>query len=354
VVLLKKPGVVTTTSFFAVLLVAELGARILSGDLQTESGTWASGEAALKAAQMTETYNRGETVDVVFVGDSMTAGVIDPIIFTRASGVSSYNAAFAGPAVRTTTLWTLDIVEPLLSPQVVVLGVQTRSVNDNTRSSKWRHRMFVQSPGYKQATSSLAARVEGALEDISYFMRYRRALRHPNAVLTTLDDENGDRQKKSKKPIGPRGVRLDEPRTYSARTDLMQGFRRDVGHFSWGEIEYEALKKLSAELRARGVRLIILSLPVTADYKAAHRRPKETMDKYHAALGTFVDEEGVTLIDAENAFPTSDPFRDPLHLDVEGRRAVARALAHEWDKVLGSRGEIVRLECVALSCRLSR
>ncbi len=90
---------------------------------------------------------------------------------------------------------------------------------------------------------------------------------------------------------------------------------------------------LARELRSRGVELVLLNMPVTDDYWAAHGDPVGDRAAYHALLEEFVATTGVTLIDAENGFPSSRAFRDPVHLDIEGRQAMAMALADAWEQI---------------------
>jgi hypothetical protein len=349
----RNGGTATTASFVTVLLLAELGARAISGGVEL-TGSWTSGEASIKVEQMERIADRGGEVQVVVVGDSMTASAIDPRRFTEASGVSSYNAAWAGVPLRTTVPWTIDIVEPMLHPEVIIVGVQTRTLNDKTPSSDWRHRSFLASPGYRQAAAGLAARAEGLIERISYFMRYRRSFREPSELLGGENTRSGRQQKASKKVIGDQGVRIEENVTFEPRLRWMQkGFGRELAEFSAGGIEYEALLTLHRELQERGIRMIVMSMPITDVYEASHGDPEQAMNEYHSTLRRFVAQTGVTLIDAEDAFDTNDPFRDPLHVDVEGRTAIAKALGQAWDEVLDAHGSILAIDCnLDLRCRI--
>lgn len=348
----KNEGIVTTTSFITVLLLAELGARAISGGVEL-TGIWTSGEAAIKVEQMEQIADRGETVEVVIVGDSMAAAGIDPRRFTQSSGVTSYNAAWAGMPLRTTVPWTLDVVEPLLRPEVVIVGVQTRTLNDKTPSSDWRHRTFLASPGYKQAAAGLGGQAEGLIEHISHFMRYRRSYREPSKLLGS-NAGRGRNQKASKKVIGEQGLRIEENVTFKPKLRWMQeGFGRELAEFSAGGIEFEALLTLHHDLSERGVRMIVMSMPITDVYEASHGDPEQAMAEYHLTLRRFSDQVDVTLIDAEDAFETNDPFRDPLHVDIEGRTAIADALGRAWKQILDADSAILAVDCdTALRCRM--
>lgn len=333
----KRQGAVSAMSFAAVLIAVELLARASAPTLPIDPGKWPRTEIAQKLDQMRTYANRGTEVQVIFAGSSLMAGGVDPAAFTRRSGISSYNAAFAGPSVRTVAVWVADIIEPLLSPDVVVLGVQSREVSDNGPKNERMYEVFLASPGYKQATSSLGSAI-GGLEDISYFLRYRLAFREPS-VLFEADSPSALAEARVRHEIGPRGRRNDTPGTFHRRKGLMSSlYQRTLVDFSVGGPEMEALAQLHRELEARGVELILLNMPVTEHYWDAHEDPSGDRATYRRALHKFVEEKGVTLIDAEKAFGSNDPFRDPMHLDVPARKLLARALASDWRRIVAKGG----------------
>lgn len=348
----------TVTSFAAIILVVESASRLIAPSLPVDPGKWPRIEIASKLDQMQDYVEKGRDVDVLFVGSSMMAGGVDAIEFTRASGRSGYNAAFAGPSIRTVTPWVLDVVEPMLSPEVVVLGVATRELNDNAPKNIRMWESFMASPGYKQTKGSVASRLEGDLEKVSYFMRYRRALREPTTLFeTSAEDERALAEAELRQVIGPRGTRQEDPITYRrAQKQIQQLYDRTLIDFSLGGEEYDALVRLATELEEREVQLVLLDMPVASDYWEAHEDPITERSTYRALLDRFVDQHEVTLIDAEDAFPTNEAFRDVMHLDIEGRRAMAAALAQRWDEITEGAATWA-LDCTAEAeptCRLSR
>lgn len=355
----KKVGRSTYLSFFSfalVLALLEVSARLAAPGLPVDPGKWPRAEIAQKLDQIHGMTDDGQMADVIFVGSSMMAGGIDPVAFTKRSDVTSYNAGFAGPSTRTVTPWTVDILEPLLDPEVVVIGVQTRELNDNAPKGQTMYDKFINSPGYKQASASAANRLEGELEGWSFFLRYRRAFRRPADLFSS--DKAALAEAKVRKTIGPRGTRVEESVQYRATDKFVTTlYDKMLVDFAVGGVEYDALIELHNDLEERGVRLVVVSMPVTSDYDAIHADPVGDVKAYHDLLDRFQEQTGDTIIDAEDGFPTSAAFREPIHLDIEGRAAFGLALADAWDDIMASEGGRWRLACdgsEAPTCELSR
>ena len=353
---LSGSGYVSLFGFALVLALLEVSARLAAPGLPVDPGKWPRAEIAQKLDQIHGMINDGQTADVIFVGSSMMAGGIDPVAFTDRSDVTSYNAAFAGPSTRTVGPWAVDILEPLLDPEVVVIGIQSREMNDNAPKGQTMYDKFITSPGYKQASASATNRLEGKLEGWSFFLRYRRAFRNP-ADLFSSDDKAALAEAKVRKTIGPRGTRIEDSVEYRATDDFITTlYDKMLIDFAVGGVEYDALIDLHNDLEERGVRLVVVNMPVTEDYWPIHADPEGDMAAYHAMLDRFEDETGDTIIDAEDAFPTSVAFREPIHLDIEGRAAFGFALADAWDDIMASEGERWYLACdgsEAPTCELS-
>ncbi|HEX2196807.1 MAG TPA: SGNH/GDSL hydrolase family protein [Actinomycetota bacterium] len=342
------------SGFVGVMVAVELFARSVSPSLPVDPGKWPRIEIAQKLDQMRRYVEDGEDFSVAFVGSSMVADGLDPVAFTKRSGIRAYNAAFAGPSMRTITPWTLDIAEPMLQPDAIVLGIQSRELSDNGPKNLKMFESFMASPGYRQTTSNLALRFAGVLERVSYFMRYRRAFREPSQLLDA-DGRAALQEARVRQQLGPLGKRIQKDVAYEDsehfRTALYEKMLYD---FEVGGPEYAALKKLAAELKDRDVRLIVLGMPVTDGYWAAHRRP-DAREAYHHLLERFLDEAGVTFVDAEDALPP-ETFRNPMHLDIEARRWLARALGASWDELTAPRPGRFSVRCVVTQgfCRVER
>jgi hypothetical protein len=339
----RATGYITTFSFALVLLMSELFARNIAPALPVDPGKWPRIEIAQKLHQMRGYVNDRKPFEVVFVGSSMMAGGVDPVAFTKRAGLRGYNAGFAGPSMRTITPWTLGIVEPLLQPEVVVVGLQSRELSDNGPKNIRMFRKFLDSPGYRQATSNIALRVAGTLERVSYFLRYRRAFREPTELFG-VEGSAALEAAQVRQVVGPLGKRIQDDAPYrnsdKFREDL---YRKMLYRFEVGGPEYAALEKLYEKLRERGVHLIVLNMPVTEDYWDAHGSPSDRRT-YHRALRRFVNNHEVTFVDAENALP-KEVFREPLHIDIQPCRWVGYALADAWDELVGNGKRRYKLVC---------
>jgi hypothetical protein len=320
-------------SFTSVLVLVEALSRFVSPSLPVDPGKWPRIEIAQKLDQMRTYVNDREGIDVVFAGSSMVAGGFDPVEFNELTGLNAYNAAFAGSTMKTTALWVRDVVEPLMQPEIVVVGVQTRELADSGSKNDIMNEKFVSSPGYKESTSSVGSQLAGSLERISYFLRYRRAFRTPS-VLFEANGEQALRNTRVRQEIGPWGTRVMEPGEYRATDKFLTGLReKTFVDLEMGGEEYRTLVDLAADLDERDVTLVVVSMAVTDDYWATHEDPEAARAEYHRLLDRLVDDAGVTVIDAEDAFTTTGVFRDPVHLDVEGRSAFSEMLALRWDRI---------------------
>jgi hypothetical protein len=294
-----------------------------------------------KYDQMTSLSEHGHSVPVVFAGSSMMASGIDPNAFTARAGIDSYNAAVAGPGMTGLRPWVRDLTQPLLSADTVVLGIQSRELNDEERVIAHFHDVLMRSPGFDLATPrSIADHVETWLDRSSAFFRNRRAFRTP---VTLFEQRVGQRSHS----VGRRGVRRQEDRFYRHRLKLdgreagvpaRNPGPRDLAPpdaFSIGGSQLDALEALASELARRDVRLVVIAMPVTRDYRLSFPPIRR---RFFTALGELSDKHGITVIDAQDAFPWFGPFRDPIHLDVEGRSALSDALGRDWTRLDGRRG----------------
>ena len=342
---LKRQGYVTLFSFAGVLVLVEALSRFVSPSLPVDPGKWPRIEIAQKLDQMRTYVNDKEQVDVVFAGSSMMAGGFDPVEFNAETGLQAYNAAFAGSTMTTTALWVRDVVEPLMEPEVVVVGLQTRELSDTGSKNLIMNEKFESSPGYKESTSSVGSQLAGSLERLSYFLRYRRAFRTPS-VFFEADGKQALLNTKVRQEIGPWGTRVMEAGEYRATDKFLAGLsEKTFLDLEIGGAEYDSLVDLAGSLEERGVTLVVVSMPVTDDYWGTHEDPDATRAEYHELLDELVDKSGVTVLDAESAFSIDDVFRDPVHLDVEGRAAFSEMMAERWDSISAEEPSRFRVAC---------
>lgn len=352
---MRNSGFATFFGFLLVFLLMEATVRQVRANLPVDPGKWPRIEIAQKLDQMDREVARGRNFQVVFLGSSVVAGSIDPVAFTKSSRKSSFNAGFAGSAARVSAAWGRDVVEPLLHPQVFVLGVQSGELNDNGPKNQITYRKFMTSPGYKQTTSDFARRVEGWLSRLSDFLRYRLAFRTPTSLFGK--DKAALEATEVRKEVGARGRRVEEPIEYRIREKFREGFfAKNLVDLSFGGREYRSLVRLHKQLEERGVELVLMSTPVTEDYYQMHEDPEGDRAAFERLLDRFQRDTGATVIDATDAFPSSAPFRDPVHLDVEAREPFSAALGESWEEITssssGSRFEVKCEGEAAPRCRV--
>ena len=342
----RIPGVALVT-FLAIVVIVELWVRSIEPRLPLQPGMWPRSEMAFKYEQMQEVQRSGVHPEVMFAGSSMTASGVDPNAFTRASGVESYNAAFAGPGMRSLSRWVLEIGEPLLGPRTVVLGLQSRELNDELSAIDRFDEVMQSAPGVQLATGrNPIDRMERWLDDVSAFYRNRRALRSPSTLFELKVQERNH-------TLGPRGARIQEPRFYRdpipSDRHAAVPFRNPgpldltaTRGFGIGGEELSSLAETADELNSRRVRLVVMVMPVTLDYEYADPAIRSRL---FDALEVVARDHDITVIDAQDAFPTYRPFRDPIHLDTEGRAAFGRALGRAWGEISTTDSDFLRLTC---------
>lgn len=351
---LRDSTLAAVLSFVLVFLVAEVGVRQAEANLPVDPGKWPRIEIAQKLDRLDRAIHRRDRFDVIFVGSSVIAGGIEPVVFTDESGRSAFNAAWAGATARTSAAWVANIIEPLAAPQTIVLGIQTGEMNDNSPKNQITYRKFMRSPGFKQTTESLTARVTSWFERLSYFVKFRFAFRTPTVLFNK--DRGALERAKIRKEIGERGRRVEEPISYAFRDKFATNFYdKNLVDLSLDGPEFQSLVDVALEMQDRGVNFVLIGTPVTDDYWSIHDDPAGDEERFRDALQRFQQETGATVIDAIDAFPTSDPFRDPVHLDVEGRIPFSEALAKKWSDISSADSGWFTVHCrgtTVPSCRV--
>jgi hypothetical protein len=322
-------------SFVTTMAAVEIAARAIEPSLPPQPRKWSRVELDLKYEQMRAMSEKGREVPVIFAGSSMMASGIDPNVFTEAAGVESYNAGVAGTGMTALRPWTMEVAKPLLSFDTVVLGIQSRELNDESPVLANFYNALVGSPGFNLAVPrNVSDHIESWLDATSAFFRNRRSFRSPMTMFEVRDQRNF--------LIGPRGVRRQTARFYRHKLTLgdREGgvpFRNPgpldlapPGAFGIGGSQMAALEAMAVELNREDMNLVVLVMPVTRDYELAFQPIRQ---RFFAALDRLARKHAVTVIDAQDAFPRQGPFRDPIHLDVEGRVALSAAIGEEWSEM---------------------
>ena len=313
-----------------VLLLAELTVRAAASWLP-DPLFWASWEAQNKVTAMEALGKRGGA-SVVFVGSSMVNRGFDPALATKLLGGKRpvFNAAVSGSDLRTEDLWTRKVVVPLLHPDVVVVGFNSGEMNDNWDTSRQLYARLVDSPYGKRISGrgGVLAKTDAWMIDHSYLMRYRTVLRNPVDAVLGRDDKGQAAQAVDHLgtlKLGPNFAR----RRYTTGLSVSLATWNDMFHnYRPGGKQAAALDRLVDDLTAKGIRVVIVRMPVTKDIIPLHPNGQADRDRFTRFLAAFVASHPVRFIDAEEAIGGGTSlFLDPVHMNLEGQRRTTTFVA---------------------------
>lgn len=308
------------------LVAGEVAVRALAGYLPAPLPAWGSWEAQKKADAIGELGGKGGA-NVLLLGSSMMTAAVDPAQLTELLGDErpAFDGSLLGGTARLFDWWATKVAVERLRPHTVVIGVASRDLNDGSGS-----------PAYDTITSSPAAkivngkdgfadRLEQRAADWSYLVRYRTQIRRPYAWLKEEPSVVGERVDVT--PLGSISNWIIQD-TYQVREAFRrQGAERAYRDYSIGGLELASLGHLVDNLTARGIEVVIVTMPVTEDAIALHPRGALDQARFVETLSTFVASRGVRYLDMDAAFPGTVGFADPHHLASSGRRRFTALLA---------------------------
>lgn len=313
------------------LLLVELATRALAGRL-SEPLLWYSLEAQTKVAQMDELQRRGWQGGVVFVGTSTMNVALDPVELTRLTGEKTtfaYNASLSAGIPRLMERWVQGVVFPKLKPRVLVMGLSSVDFNDASAHRDRLLDLFERAPGARLAlgTASVTERLDAYASRVSAFVRHRRAFRDPKTLFDSL---SGRRPAAADPRVGAFGAGLehrgDEFR--AAPVDRAQGTLED---FRPGGREQAAIARIITTAKRMGTRVLIVKMPVTAEYIATHPHGSVDYGLFEEALAELAGSLAVPVIDAQPAVTGHRYFADDSHLNGRGTEAFTRLMATELE-----------------------
>lgn len=295
---------------------AELSARAVESRLPVPV-LWGDLETQLKVEQMDGLAAAGGA-DVVFMGSSIVNAGIDPLLFANLSGTVVYNASLNATSPHLLEVWADEIVLPRLHPELVVIGLSSRELNDHGISQTEQYERYTESIGraFEIDQPSLPQRIQKAAAEVSAMFRLRSDLRRPFAVFNQLRGTAAEPLQLTEQGAITRlrGMEYHVTDVFRQRT-----VGQDLIDYEIGGLELEALGRLIEYIRATGAAVLLVDMPVMeADYVPMHPNGQADVDAYRTALEQFADEHNVQL-----ATPTNDPwpathFADPLHLNQTG------------------------------------
>jgi hypothetical protein len=316
------------------VLLAELAIRAGAPKIR-DPLLWPDWEAQNKVAAMDALGARGGA-SLVFVGSSMVNAGYDPSLATTQLGAKrpAFNAALNGSDLRTTDVWTREVVVPRLHPKVVVIGFNSGEMNDHFNDQGGLYDKMIQSPYGRAAagTGTVLQKIDGWLIKRSYLVRYRSVLRHP---VDALVGEDRAQLVQSVTPLGFfEALGKFQKRPYSPGLSKQLGIWDEVfKNYRPGGRQLSALDRLVKDLTAKGIRVVLVRMPVTKDIIPLHPRGAADRERFGAVLASFVATRPVTFVDAETAIGYSPGlFVDPVHLNRKGQQATTTLVVNALKK----------------------
>jgi len=309
----------TTLIVLAVLLVAELIARVLAGGLPNPD--WNFAQTDRKVEEMQAMAAAGETADVVLIGNSSVNAAFVSEDLERLTGLDNfYNAGLDGSAIRQTEDWALNVVVPLTRPEVVVIGLTSRDLNDASSANAEVFDNYLTSRGRARfmGEETSGQRVQRTLSGVSALVQVSPFIRDPAALVTQYSPGNPD----SGEFVLPGEV-------YNLRPlDVARTRERALNDYTLGGIELESFGRLVDGLQAAGIEVVLVEMPFVAeDYLAMHPNGAADYDAYRATVESFASGRNLAYLDLTDYPWTTDEFYDFLHVNSTGIAIVNQALA---------------------------
>ncbi|HWJ98015.1 MAG TPA: hypothetical protein VNQ33_07635 [Acidimicrobiales bacterium] len=344
----RIPGWSVPIVIIGVLLVAELGARVIGPDITRKAGT--EERLFVKSDQI---YQRGaDRTDVVVFGSSETAGGLVPT--TMAKEVPElpgiYNAALAGSSVSLMHEWAQRIVVPQLHPDVAVIGLLPMQVMkiDVTGAQGPEEALAAYRVAIEQVDPGGVGDLGWELRQRSDLIRYRPYLRSPEQAAdgawtalhggleVTPEDLEADAAMDWTKETDPGRVARTTEDDGSVHDYWSQSLPVDADalggqlyqRFGQGTVDLAALDAFVTDLEAAGVTPVIALAPVDRGPLTKGGADLTPLDDVSRQVEAWGKERGIAV---DNQFTQDWPshlFHDRNHLDREG--------AKRWSTEVGS------------------
>lgn len=320
--------------FFAILLVGELGMRLIADRLPEPLEYH-----ILQAQELVHDMDRLDAAhrrsDLVMVGTSMTGRGMLPKVFEQKMGSVDWANNLALPAGQTTLQerWVLDEVEPRLKPRRVVWGISSLDFNGGrvTKPIDFYNRARATRPG-------LLGDADRFLSDHSALVKHRAELRDPLVLAHVLTGENLHKTARQQplrqigtwhhgdKPVTPAQLARDKAaHLVSIRAHQLRDFRI-------GTKEMAAFKHTLDELRRDGVEVAVVLMPVTTGYLSAHPHGAADFNRWKRTVTKVLADRSVPALDFTRTQPDSR-FRDQEHLFLPAAREFSGQVADRLQKL---------------------
>lgn len=310
----------------AVLALAELGSSTLSRYLP-EPKLWGDDATAVKIAQMDLRSNR--CTDVVVAGNSMARDAFLPKTFEASDPEHrmAYNASLDAASPPMLRRWLTEEVLPRLHPTTVVLALASLDVNGNSRAGRAAHEKYDDAP---LSRPGRAGRLEAATVRRSSLLRHRSELRQPQVLweaLARASRGEGIPSATDSGVLGPDGEGRSRQALRYNGNPASGAFLSDqlLNDFEIDGALIDAEADLVDELESQGISVVLVVLPVTANYRDSHPGGQSQFEAFLVGARRMAAEHDAPLIELQDGADLGR-FADTHHLNREGAEALSRTL----------------------------
>ena len=261
--------------------------------------------------------DRHPDTEVLYLGDSRVQYGIHPDVVSRECSCGpGFNAGFSATDPRLTRIMADRLLDKLPA-RLVVIGVSQWELSDGADIHVWGPAPELVMPwqwaefGVSVDQPNVA---HALLSDTWRIYKYRAALR---VALNPWSPDAGrtDPRRGFDEYGGRRRVR---------ERDLDQRQQHWVSSFSVQGRRTEALRGMLADLRGRGVQVLLVAPPL---YPNFHARVHREVDMFRAAISGLAADNGVVfedLTEPRRSGLTQDNFVDVVHLNEGGTTKFSR------------------------------
>lgn len=303
-----------------VVLLAEVGARVVLAAADRPVLRWHDWSAQLKVEQM----EAADGADVVIAGTSMAQQDLVPSVLSAELGEEVYNAGLNGGVPTVMEPWLLDEVEPRLDPDLVVWGLSTLDLSVSYGDAI--EDAYATAPATR---SGVMGRIERSAARVSRLVESRVVLRDPSALAGTRRDEAIESVAEAWEELGPGGERLAFERNTS--TDRRREILSRITPFDLDRDDLAAIARTVEELRDRGVGVVLVVLPVPERLRALYPGGPDQHEIVVRALELLGRELDVP-VERLGDDATDADYVDFTHLDADAAARVSAELAGRLDR----------------------
>lgn len=318
-------------SAVAVLLLAEVAVRLISLGLEP-AGDWSRSDIT---QHQTGLRPQADDLDLLVVGSSMVGRAVSPVQLSAAGGPArGYNFWLAGPAMRSVSALTTDVLLKETDPKVVLIGVSMREFN-GAPSQNNQFISFTQSYVFQSEAGQAGTvdRLDHALQSASYLARYRLTLRDPAKLVNDLRTPRLPIER-----LGSDGFLIErgqselanEPRAhFNQERAAMAGYNVD-------QADIDALATLLDELASRRIPALVVNLPVTQTFISMANDGTADYDNYVRKVESTTRSHGGQWLDAMQTSWADTNFGDVDHLNDTGTAALQPMILDALHTITGS------------------